>query len=105
MIPKPLYLKQLRIDDSAYFASQWGCDIFVHSQRVKVCIRQEGEVERETVDAVLEFYGDELAIWLRDLSHMENPWKDARNEASLAKGQRGQAIISQASMAEYYSSI
>ena len=64
-----------------------------------------GAVERETVDAVLEFYGDESAIWLRDLSHMEDPWKDARKEAGLAKGQRGQAIISQASMAEYYSSI
>ena len=64
-----------------------------------------GEIERETVDAVLEFYGDESSIWLRDLSHMEDPWKNAREEAELAKGQRGQCIISEASMAEYYSSI
>ncbi len=64
-----------------------------------------GEIERETVEAVLDFYGEESSIWLRDLSHMEDPWKDARNEAGLAKGQRGKAIISEASMAEYYSSI
>ncbi len=64
-----------------------------------------GEVERETVDAVLEFYADESAVWLRDLTHMEDPWKNAREEANLVGGERGQAKISKASMAEYYSSI
>ncbi len=64
-----------------------------------------GEVERETVGAVLEFYADESAVCLRDLTHMEDPWKNAREEANLVDRERGQAKISKASMAEYYSSI
>lgn len=64
-----------------------------------------GEVERETVAAVLEFYADESAVWLRDLTHMEDPWKNAREEANLVDGEREPAKISKASMAEYYSSI
>ena len=33
---------------------------------------------RETVDAVLRFYGDKSAHWLSDLTHSEKPWRDAR---------------------------
>jgi len=63
------------------------------------------DTQRETVDAVLEFYGEHSSQWLSDLSHMETPWKEARYRAGLTDGERGQAIISEAAMAEYYSSL
>ena len=63
------------------------------------------DAQRETVDAVLEFYGDKSSHWLSDLTHMESPWRDARERAGLVDGQRGNAAISRASMAEYYSGL
>jgi uncharacterized phage-associated protein len=59
--------------------------------------------ERETVDAVLDFYGTKSSQWLSDLTHREDPWISARK--GLAEGQRGLAPISHAAMAEYYSSL
>lgn len=56
--------------------------------------------EKETVDAVLDFYGGKSAQWLSDLSHREDPWKKARK--GVPDGQRGSAEITRASMAEYY---
>ena len=61
--------------------------------------------QRETVDAVLAFYGDKSSQWLSDLTHSEAPWQEARAEAGLADGVRGAARISDASMAEYYSGL
>ncbi len=63
------------------------------------------DTERETVDAILEFYGPKSSHWLMELTHMESPWNEARTNAGLARGERGQAVISEASMAEYYSSL
>lgn len=56
--------------------------------------------QKETVDKVLEFYGNHDSQWLSDLTHMESPWIDARK--GLFPGQRGNEVISHASMAEYY---
>jgi uncharacterized phage-associated protein len=61
------------------------------------------EAQRESIDAVLMAYGDRNPQWLSDLTHIERPWCDAR--AGLAEGERGNRVISLASMAEYYSSI
>ena len=58
---------------------------------------------RETIDAVLDFYGDKKSQWLSDLTHQENPWKDAR--IGIAPGERGSKIITNAAMAEYYGSL
>lgn len=58
---------------------------------------------KETVDAVLEFYGDKSGQWLSDLTHREKPWAEARS--GLAPGERGSREISKAAMAEYYSSL
>jgi len=60
---------------------------------------------RETVDVVLEYYGDKSSQWLSDLTHMEPPWREARERANLADGERGNAIIRHADMAEYYGSL
>jgi len=59
--------------------------------------------QRETIDAVLEAYGDKSAQWLSDLTHMEKPWNEAREGIPI--GQNCENEITQASLAEYYSSL
>ncbi len=59
--------------------------------------------EKETVDAVLDFYGDKTSPWLSELTHQELPWKEARN--GLPPGARGKEEITHAAMAEYYVSL
>jgi uncharacterized phage-associated protein len=61
------------------------------------------EKSKDVIDKVLKFYGDKDAQWLSDLTHMEAPWKLAR--VGLSDGERGDNVISNESMAEYYSSI
>ena len=34
----------------------------------------------ETIDAVLDFYGDKTGRYLSDLTHMERPWIEARGD-------------------------
>lgn len=59
--------------------------------------------ERETVDAVLEAYGDKPSQWLVDLTHSEAPWKNARGD--LSPSERGRCEITPSAMLEYYGSI
>jgi uncharacterized phage-associated protein len=59
--------------------------------------------QRETVDAVLAFYGDKSAQWLINLTHSEKPWLDAR--IGLDQNERGKREISPEVLAEYYSSL
>jgi uncharacterized phage-associated protein len=61
------------------------------------------DVERDTVDAVLEFYGDKDPQWLSDLTHAEAPWGNARR--GLPVGARSDAEITPAAMAEYYGAL
>ena len=60
-------------------------------------------VAAETINAVLEFYGDKSSQWLSDLTHSEDPWRLARGD--LPPGARGSAEITLVSMAEYYGSL
>ena len=69
----------------------------------KGSVARLSQLQRDTVDRVLEFYGHRDAQWLSDLTHMEAPWREAR--CGLAPGERGQHEISPASMAEYYGSL
>jgi uncharacterized phage-associated protein len=59
--------------------------------------------QRETVDAVLSYYGDKSAQWLSDLTHAERPWASARK--GLGPGDRGSSEIALDEMADYYSGI
>lgn len=59
--------------------------------------------ERATCDAVLEFYGGKTSQWLSDLTHREEPWRDARGDLPL--GERGNEEITHSSMMEYYSGL
>lgn len=61
------------------------------------------DIQRETIDAVLGFYGDKPSFWLSELTHKERPWREARN--GLAPGERGNEELSWAAMAEYYGSL
>jgi len=61
------------------------------------------EDQKETIDAVIKYYGDKSPQWLSDLTHKEDPWKKARE--GLLDGERGERIISHASLEEYYSSL
>lgn len=55
---------------------------------------------RETINAVIKFYGDKEAKWLSELSHKERPWREAR--AGIPDGERGNAEITHEAMLEYY---
>ena len=59
--------------------------------------------EEETVDAIIKFYGKMSSQQLSDLTHREDPWRDARR--GLAPTDRGSREISHASMAEFYGSL
>ncbi len=59
--------------------------------------------EKETIDTVLQAYGDKPAQWLSDLTHMEKPWNEAREGIPI--GQNCENEITLASMAEYYSGL
>lgn len=61
------------------------------------------KVQRETINAVLAFYGGKSSQWLSDLTHQERPWAEAR--WGISPGERGNRQITHAAMMEYYSSL
>lgn len=66
-------------------------------------IKALSETEQETIDKVLEFYGDKSAQWLSNLTHAEDPWLEARGD--LPHMASCSNVITKASMAEYYSAL
>jgi uncharacterized phage-associated protein len=56
--------------------------------------------ELETIEAVVSGYGHLSGTQLSQLTHAEDPWRDAR--VGLRPGERGNREISPAAMAEYY---
>jgi uncharacterized phage-associated protein len=59
--------------------------------------------EKESIDAVLAFYGEKSPQWLSDLTHMEAPWRSAR--MGVPDGDLCSAVITPAALTEYYSSL
>lgn len=59
--------------------------------------------EVSTVEAIVGHYGDKEASWLSDLTHREDPWRDAR--AGQAPGERGHTLITTSAMFDYYSQL
>ena len=55
------------------------------------------------IDKVLSFYGEKAAFELSHMTHQEKPWLDARGDTPV--GANSNAIITQASMLEYYGSL
>lgn len=58
---------------------------------------------RETIDIVLDYYGDKHPQVLSDLTHSEAPWIEARGD--LPPGARGGREITHEAMAEFYESL
>lgn len=56
--------------------------------------------QKDTIFRVLEYYGDRNAQWLSQLTHMEDPWNQAR--IGIPAGMGCNRIISKESMAMYY---
>lgn len=75
----------------------------VKTQNIKGDVSKLTACQKETIDAILDFYGDKSSQWLSDLTHMESPWQEARE--GLSDRERGSREITTASMAEYYSSL
>lgn len=57
----------------------------------------------ETIEKVIEFYGDYTAQQLSDINHQETPWLDARGD--LPPTARCTEVITSAAMSEYYSGV
>lgn len=56
--------------------------------------------EIETMDSVLDYYGDKDSQWLSELTHKEAPWKEARS--GIPSGAPSSRIVSKDSMQQYY---
>lgn len=61
------------------------------------------EIQKQTIDSILNYYGDQSSQWLSDLTHQEQPWLKARK--NVPPNARGNSEITWADMAEYYSSL
>ncbi|MDO4721459.1 MAG: DUF4065 domain-containing protein [Peptostreptococcaceae bacterium] len=59
--------------------------------------------EEETMDAVIDFYGDKSPNWLSDLTHSELPWIEARGDCK--DGDYCSEIINKETMRQYYSGL
>ncbi len=59
--------------------------------------------EQDTVNIVIRDYGDMDPSELREQTHVEDPWKNAR--AGLSTWDRGDRIIEKSAMGEYYGSL
>lgn len=56
--------------------------------------------EKDTINHVLQHYGGHNAQWLSQLTHMEDPWNEARD--GIAPGVGCDQVITKESMAMYY---
>ena len=59
--------------------------------------------QKEDIDIVLRDYGNMEPYDLRELSHSEDPWKNARG--NLPEGAKCQTIIDKEDIGEYYGSL
>ena len=59
--------------------------------------------QKETIDAVLDYYGKMTAQALINQTHFEKPWREAR--VGLEPDEPGNRVISLESMQSYYSSL
>jgi len=66
-------------------------------------IKRLDDTARETIDIVINCYAKHSAQWLSDLTHSEEPWKNAR--LGLADGERGDSVIANAALMDYYANL
>jgi len=76
--------------------------------RTKLKIEGLGQLdanEQDVVDRVLQYYGTRDPHWLSQLTHMEDPWKNARAKHGVSDQDRSSEEISHQAMFEYYSAL
>lgn len=56
--------------------------------------------QKDSIQKVLEYYGNKNAQWLSTLTHLEDPWQKAR--VGIPAGSGSTRVITKESMAEYY---
>jgi uncharacterized phage-associated protein len=61
------------------------------------------QAQRDSIEAVLDFYGDKSGHWLSELTHSEAPWQEAR--LGLSRTERGKKRIRVEAMGRYYSKL
>lgn len=83
--------------------SKTQCKFIVHASDEQGDVNLLSDNQKDSIDKVLEFYGDKDAQWLKQLTIMEDPWKLAWR--GMLNGVRSPNIVSIDSMALYYSSI
>ena len=77
-----------------------------HRGQFRVSSWEHGDAEKlnqsqtDSVDAVLESYGDLSAFQLSEMTHREDPWKDARQ--GTPEGDRSNQRIHPGAIQEYY---
>jgi uncharacterized phage-associated protein len=59
--------------------------------------------QKDVIRRVLNFYGAKDPQWLSGLTHLESPWRDARE--GLGPEERGSSEITKAAMQDYYSNL
>lgn len=59
--------------------------------------------EASSVDGVIDFYGDQSAQWLNDVTKNQGPWRDVCDKAP--SGAACGVVIEPAAMIEYYSNL
>lgn len=65
--------------------------------------RRLNQTQKETIDSILDYYGNKSSQWLSNLTHAERPWREARK--GLPVGVRGHNEITRDAMMEYYSGL
>ncbi len=63
------------------------------------------EDQQDTIDHVLKAYGDKSPQWLSDLTHAEDPWRNACDRAHPQAGEHCDEVIAKTEMLEYYASL
>jgi uncharacterized phage-associated protein len=61
------------------------------------------QAQRDSITAVLDFYGDKSGHWLSELTHSEAPWRQAR--VGLGRTERGKKRIRVEAMGRYYAEL
>lgn len=81
------------------FASHRGA-FFVNSDAYSKYDAEFSKASIETMEVVLDAYGDKEPNWLKDLTHDERPWQQAR--IGYAPGEPSTVIINKEIMQDYY---
>ncbi len=61
------------------------------------------ELEKKSIDRVIEYYSNKDPQWLSDLTHAEDPWHNARKD--IPSRERSNKEITLRSIVKYYSSL